>query len=242
MEVYNNTFKLVRLPTWFTPIYFRSGTGVVWGNTFSGGYRNIAQGQNYRDTDKYFWGGADGLNPWDLNDTSDQTANGFGGGKNGLYASGVHTGPDNSQELIVANAGWKTDQWHRFTVRNADTNRFSIIRKNTGDTLTYKPAVNKPLTFNQGQHFEIRKVIQVLDHPGGSTTDLLTGDAPRPYWLNQTIDPIYLWDNKLNDDTSPKFAPAGNVIPDRDFIENKPRPDNKPYIYPHPLVSGKGGA
>jgi hypothetical protein len=241
MEVYQNTFKLVHLVNWFTPIYIRSGTGVIWGNTFTGNYNNIAQGQNYRDTDRYFWGGADGVTDWDLNDISNQAGNGFGGGANGIYASGAHTGANGSQTLTVANAGWTTDQWRHYTIWNLSTSRFTLITSNTSDTITYKISVNgnpAMMTFDHGQHFEIRKVIQVLDHPGGSTTDLLTGDNPTPRWLNQTTEPIYLWNNVLNGSSTPTFSAAGNIVPGRDFLDNTQKPGYTPFVYPHPLVSG----
>jgi hypothetical protein len=245
MEVYDNTFTLAHLANWFTGVYVRSGTAVIWGNSFTGSFNNIAQGQNYRDTDIYFWGGADGVTDWDLNDTSNQSGNGFGGGLNGVYASGAHTGTNGSQTLTVAHANWATDQWRHYTIRNLTTNRFSLILSNTSDTITYKASVNgnpPMMTFDNGQRFEIRKVIQVLDHPGGSTTDLLTGDNPTPVWLNQTTEPIYLWNNVLNSNSAPTFSAAGNIVSGRDYQDNTQKPGYTPYVYPHPLVSGVPGA
>ena len=35
-----------------------------------------------------------------------------------MYASGKHTGENNSPTLVVANAGWKVNQWIGYSVTN----------------------------------------------------------------------------------------------------------------------------
>ncbi len=82
-----------------------------------------------------FWGGANGNNRLDSNDP------------HGLYASGKHTGENGSANLVVANAGWKVDQWVGYSVTNTTQTLktqigtafypSSYIIRNTSDTITY---------------------------------------------------------------------------------------------------------
>jgi hypothetical protein len=51
------------------------------------------------------------------------------------------------------------------------------------------------------------------------------------------IEPIYFWDNSLHGAPG-KIESSYNIIEGRDYIVGKPKPDYKPYPYPHPLVSG----
>jgi hypothetical protein len=79
-EIYQNTF-LNPNAIIFTGILARSGTGVIWGNTFSGGagqtgYKNGMMFTVYRDftcggvNEAPPWGNATGSNPWDGNTLS----------------------------------------------------------------------------------------------------------------------------------------------------------------------------
>ena len=240
-EIYQNTFTLAAGKSHSMVCDFRGGTGVIWDNTVTGAYNTMANFANYRDF--YYnsvWGGDDGLNAWDLNDTSDRTGNGFGGGAGGIYASGTHTGGNGARTLTVAGAGWTTNQWVRYALRNPSNNQFSTITSNTSDTITYGSNPFGPMmTFNNGQSFEIRKVIQSLDHCGSGQSDLLVGDTPTPHWLNQIIEPAYCWGNTING--APGIGrSSSNIVEGRDFFNGTSRPGYVPYTYPHPLVSGGG--
>src|SRR5438132_4116228 len=88
IEVYNNDFHYTFSANMGQ---LRGGTAVWHDNTWSGtapASGMILQAYRPFQTYKYF-GGASGNNPWDINDTTDHTGNGFGGGANGLYAWGV---------------------------------------------------------------------------------------------------------------------------------------------------------
>jgi hypothetical protein len=72
-EIYQNTFSNPKTRI-FCCLYLRSGTGVVWGNTSSGGggtygYANFILTAVYRDLQQWGqpWGSVTGSNPWDGN-------------------------------------------------------------------------------------------------------------------------------------------------------------------------------
>src|SRR4029077_20260767 len=113
------------------------------------------------------WGGANGNNRLDSNDS------------HGLYASGKHTGGNDSATLVEANAGWKDNQWVGYTVTNT-TQRLkskmgaifhpsSYVVANTIDTITFArdESFGGPnITFNTGDSYEIYKLVAALDQPG----------------------------------------------------------------------------
>ena len=75
-EIYNNTF-VNHNTIMFCAVYLRGGTGVIWGNTFSGGggqtgYKNAINTDNYRSWNTWQpWGLCNGSNPWDQNSQTD---------------------------------------------------------------------------------------------------------------------------------------------------------------------------
>jgi hypothetical protein len=202
-EIYNNTItRTLGALLANNAMATRGGTGIVFGNTVTGNFSLFNRLQNFRDMDEFApWGGSDGTSGWDINDTASHTGNGFGGGAGGLFASGTHSGANGATTLTVSGTPWTTNQWAKYSIKNTDTGRFSEITSNTSNTLTYKSsAFGDPLlmTFNTGQHFEIRKVYHALDHVGAGQCDPLSGDDPPPHWLNQIREPAYLFSNTMN--------------------------------------------
>jgi hypothetical protein len=64
-EIYNNTFT--DNASWFTALYLRGGTGVIFNNTFRG-YGSAINLLNFRSNQAYTpWGMCDGLGLWDGN-------------------------------------------------------------------------------------------------------------------------------------------------------------------------------
>jgi hypothetical protein len=73
-EIYNNTFALETRREHFTAIFLRGGTGVIFDNTLTGGYKALALATNYRSRGYYPpWGKCDGSSKWDGN----QESNGY---------------------------------------------------------------------------------------------------------------------------------------------------------------------
>lgn len=73
-EIYDNSFTLESPREHFTAIFLRGGTGVIFDNKLTGGYRAFVLATNYRSRDSYQpWGKCDGSSKWDGN----QESNGY---------------------------------------------------------------------------------------------------------------------------------------------------------------------
>ena len=107
IEVYNNTFVRSLVDP---KGQLRSGTMLEFNNLWTGKIKPDSKASHltcYRQFHAFpFWGGANGKNRLDSNDP------------HGVYASGKHTGENNSATLVVANAGWTTNQWVGYSVTN----------------------------------------------------------------------------------------------------------------------------
>jgi hypothetical protein len=114
---------------------------------------------------------------------------------------------------------------------------FATIASNTIDTITVDAGAFKILSFNSGDHFEIRKVIQALDTIGASTGDLLSGGKPSPTNLHQTMEPIYCWNNTVDGVPATIVGTTSNVVEGVNYINGTAKPGYTPYVYPHPLVT-----
>jgi hypothetical protein len=239
-EIYNNTFES-SLPG--HPGGQCRGGPLLWhDNKYTGTIKNGMSLRIYRLQGPlnagHGWGAANGTSPWDLNDTE-------GNGTNvpdrspHLYLSGKHTGANNSDALVIANAGWKPDQWVGYSVTNTSTNIVGFVTSNTSDTMTLTAGSNAQIKFNTGDGFSVYKVLVVLDQPGRGRSDYIgPTDNPRPAWPHQALEPCYSWGNTLNG--SPvNFVNDGHhdcLRENVDFYNNTPMPGYKPYTYPHPLT------
>src|SRR6266496_359239 len=178
IEAYNNTYvwNLVDPRG-----QLRSGTMLEFNNLFTGKIKPDSKSTHltcFRQFRPFpFWGGANGSNRLDLNDP------------HGLYASGKHTDGNGSATLVVANAGWKVNQWVGFSITNttqklntrtgAAFHPSSWITRNTSDTITFRGSdMGSPMKFNNGDGYEIYKLLAALDQPGRGKGDLLTDKDP----------------------------------------------------------------
>jgi hypothetical protein len=250
IEVYNNTFNWTRPP--IKAGQLRGGCLLVHDNIWTGPLR-IENGISLTCYREYYpfqpWGAASGVNTLDSNDP------------HGVYLSGTAGTGSGTNTLVVPGAGWTPNQWVGYTAINT-TQVFSSgtgkghhpsswILSNTSNTINVKPDAGvdgPPTTFTAGDHFEIRKVLAALDQPGRGKGDLLTGRSPvinartgTVAWPNQALDPVYSWNNKRASDNSDVLihSQETTIKEGRDFYNNIPKPGYKPYIYPHPLVSGE---
>jgi hypothetical protein len=199
LEVYNNTC------VWSSAEprgQLRSGTMVEFNNVWTGKEDRLAKSTRltcYREFQQFpFWGAANGNNRLDSNDP------------HGLYATGKHTGENNSATLIVANAAWKVNQWVGYSVTNTTRRNprtgahpSSYVTANTSDTITIarEEAFGGPnLTFNNGETYEIYKLLVALDQPGRGKGDLLVDKDPMVTgsWPRQALEPAYAWGNTYN--------------------------------------------
>lgn len=227
----------------------RSGTGVIWGNT-ADGYQNptVMLLGDYREEGDYQpFGAADGTNVWDVNDTTNYTGNGIGGGTNGLYASGTVSSAG-SLTMTVSGTPWTTDQFTNRQIKRTSGSgagqTFSTIRSNTNNTLIYvpSPAGIDSLSFAPGDTFEIHTVIHSIDQPGRVRGSLIVNDPPTlpGGWNDQVTEPIYAWNNTYESGAAILFgAAAGSVTQNVHYINNgtMAMPGYTAYTYPHPLVA-----
>jgi hypothetical protein len=239
-EIYNNTFES-SLPE--QPGGQCRGGPLLWhDNKYTGPIKNGMGLKIYRLQGPWNngrgWGAANGTSPWDLNDTEGNGTN-VPGHKPHLYLSGKHTGANNSDTLVVADAGWKPNQWVGYSVTNTTTNIVGFVTSNTTDTMTLTAGSNAQIKFNSGDEFSVYKILVALDQPGRGRSDYIgSSDNPRAAWPHQALEPCYSWNNTLNG-SNLDFAHKDTNDPLRenvDFYNNTPMPGYKPYTYPHPLA------
>ena len=207
----------------------RSGTMLEFNNVWTGKEDRRSKSTRltcYRQFRPFpLWGGANGDNRLDSNDS------------HGLYASGKHTGGNGSATLVVANAGWKDNQWVGYSVTNT-TQRLkskigavfhpsSYVVANTIDTITFardESFGGANITFNTGDSYEIYKLLAALDQPGRGKGDLLNDRDPvvTGSWPHQELEPVYAWGNTYNHLRQLDLAsPFPTIQENRDFYNQK---------------------
>jgi hypothetical protein len=215
----------------------RSGSQVIHNNIcvnfWGGGTWNL---QNYRSYAAFpVFGGADGTNPWDVNDPT-------------VFFTGTAAQNSSGTTVTVSgNPNWTTNRWVGYVVRRTtnlcnvtNANTFGLIVGNTSNTLTWIPNAFtglSALSICAGDSVEIRKVIWAMDMPGRARGSLLanTFNPPVPRgWNDQVTEPVYAWNNgALHIVTN-----TPNIHEGEHYHNNTPMPGYTPYVYPHPLVSG----
>ena len=223
-EIYANTFKTES--AWWTAIFLRGGTGVIYDNVFEG-YRAGIIVKNFRDFHAFKpWGAADGTSPYDKNDGV-------------TYESGEHTGQNGQRLLQCDGKNWKPNQWVGYSLHNKTKGKSSTIVANTADTIsTLADSYGPPLTWDKGDKFVILRAYPCIDQVGRGKGVLLSNwDPPLPRrWPEQAAEPLYEWNNTLNGGDADIVSGSPHVREGRDFYNDKPMPGYKPYPYPHPLT------
>jgi len=210
MEVYNVDFTN-NSGTSVRPITYRGGTGVVWGNTFSGSTRFQNMIVQVQRASAAGAGGAAAC----ANTSQWQVCNGTAKYPSGSTLGNSGSGTINTSSPVVGTSlGFCThnlDQWVPYN-SSAGNNTCSALY--AGDTAT--------ASFDQGV--------------GGS--GYACRDQPgRGH--NQVLQPIYTWNNGsetlASDSCSAAYLTSGV-----DFVNNgsTPMPGYTPYTYPHQLQNG----
>jgi len=243
VEEYNNVFRFDRGQA---AAQIRSGCIITHDNTWI----NTIKGhvlQAYRQFQySPHWGIANGQNPYDDNAPKAET---------GYWETGKHSGPEGATVLTDSTKNWPVNQWYApgatFIVRNMTQKAFaandvdklqSFAISNTANTITYSALTLNPrkrMTFNTGDIYQIWKIAHSLDQPGLGKGELLAGLPGRPAkWPKQTTEPCYSWNNisKENEKAINLSSTEPSIKEGRDFFNGTPKPDYKPYVYPHPLV------
>ena len=236
-ELYNNTFTAIQ-PDQFAGFYIRSGTGMVWNNTFndSGSYTygTFLPVANDRDADAFPpWGPpagsgnpgtCDGQGPYDNNSgtiyvNSKATSNGPQNGSIGV----ANTLTDTTQK-------WTTNQWATgYSLVDVTQGWGAIIMSNTSNSVTIiASAYSQARNIYTGDSYEILYAYPCLDQVGrGVGSPLSNAATPTPYaWPTETQEPVYQWLNTHNGSsyvniTGGSNSPGGypHIQPNRDFYD-----------------------
>jgi hypothetical protein len=207
--------------------HFRSGTGVVWDNTFQNLHKAFVIRVYRLTTYTPPWGVADGSSPWDKNDPT-------------IYDHGTASASNASGVLTDSSKNWKLNQWRFYSLRNTKTGRASLVWANTTTNLSFVQNTHDAfMKITEGDTYELRKVVTVLDQPGRGAGTMISGSPPKPVaWPNQALEPIYQWGNTFALVRSPDLNNGGYyTVVDGQELKNGPMPGYTPFVYPHPLVS-----
>jgi hypothetical protein len=232
MEIYQNTFTGTDISKFVGGA--RSGVVLFHDNRISGYWGNLAQLPlaNFRNFLQFLpWGGADGTNPWDVNEPN-------------VFFTGTAAANSSRLTVTVSGANWTPNQWAGYTVRrtsnvcNSNSVTFAWITRNTANTITYTDNGDygtPSLSFCAGDTLEIRKVDHALDQPGRAGGSLITGGNQSPVrppgWNDQVTEPCYAWNNG-----PANFVGSAGVRANVHYFNNTPMPGYTPYVYPHPLT------
>ena len=236
IEVYSNTYTGSNLNKFVGGS--RSGVALFHDNSISGYWDGLTvfSLENYRTHMTFApWGGADGINPWDVNSPT-------------VFFTGTAASNSSNYIVIVSGANWTTNQWAGYVLRrtsdhcSSGTLNFGEIKSNTSNSITYNNngGYSSPpsMTFCSGDSLEIRKVIQVLDGSGRALGSLVTGNPPvrPPRWNDQVTEPCYSWNNFSETHHVNFDAGSATVRINEHYFNDTAMPGYTPYVYPHPLV------
>ena len=198
-------------------VEYRGGTGFCFNNEATDYSSTKFSISVYRHTTAQNlggWGAADGTNPWDNNDPANPHDSGTAEAGSGLL------------HLVDTTKNWDPDQWIGYTVKRQDTGSLdsAYIESNTETELFLKDgkASGGPapaITINEGDTYDINLVLEALDQPGvygGAVVNTRTQagkDAGPPGGvMGQHDEPLYAWNNVLNETTEVLLEPGGKSI------------------------------
>jgi hypothetical protein len=233
VEVYLNTFDL--RGSGLTGMQHRAGTGLYWGNTFLSDpkfTRGLQLTANRQLQSYKAWGGANGQNPLDSNDTEGDGRY-IAEHRPHLFFSGAASAVGDNQ-VTQNEANWKVNQWAGFEVTNNATGQNALIIANSSGVLSLAPSQNGRLAhFGIGDKFVVYRLARAsLDQPGMGKGDLLVGNPPtNRRWPNQQPEPLYSWLNTRNGVDYAGFfalgrdAPIPTIRENRDYFNWEPKFD-----------------
>lgn len=269
-EIYGNTFVHNNVYAGYNvAIDLRSGTGIVFSNTFVG-YGGMFSFEELRESDQLTdghtgFGVANGQGNWDSNSA--------------VLFTGTHTGTNGSYFLVDSNQNWTPGQFvggyelQNVTLGATNTGTFGLIITNTATTIYCEIPDAGPqvqMLWTNGQNYAIYQVVHAIDQVGSSNGDLIVDTAygssipsntvthtaaPNMAWPHQPREPVFQWANTWNgtpnyvvgaywsfyDSGSWAAGLHSGIILNRDFT-NGVKPNYTPLVYPYPLVSGSPAA
>lgn len=232
-EVYGNNFTTTTFVAF--GMLLRSGTGLIYNNSFNGPFAQAVSLVYYRGTDPFPpFGQANGTNVYDINDPT-------------IYAAGIHTGTNNSPILQDNTVSWTANQWVGYTIINTTSNTSGLGRSsgNTNIILVSVLNTNSIPFWNTGDGYRILRVDRGFDMPGLGKGSILTGVSdtipPTPQaWPNQVDDPIRFYNNTGVGGIDNAAGIFAMIVNGRNYT-NTPLPGYIPLQFPHPLdIDGVG--
>jgi hypothetical protein len=201
IEIYGNTATCTNATQGCSQsiMDFRSGTGVIFGNSISvsggafiGNFVALDTQRRWRDITTP-WGLCNGSSPYDTNDGT-------------IYVSSTYTGTTGSTTLTDSTQTWTTNQW----VDSGDPYAMLDVTQD-GGTLAEAPTLEigsntattaTPETdggtwsWTNGDSYRIQRASVCVDQPGRSLSISYSGSTPSPSSpANETLTPIYEWDD-----------------------------------------------
>ena len=169
-EIYNNDFHYFHSHNTGAS---RSGVTITHDNTWGGLPGEVAPKGLIMEAYRIFtwettWGGADGTNPWDVNDawTGSFIERGFTYNPvNGLYESGTLTSATGTTNYTLADStkNWRAGQWVNFVIK-APNGGIAQVVSNTATSLSmsyYSDSQLQP-AWAAGDYYELRRPQIVL--------------------------------------------------------------------------------
>ena len=240
VEVYNNTSHWTMAPS----ASARSGNALYHDNIWDGHNTSgnpvhssiiLFRAEGAGGINGGVLGSADGMSPWDRNDTE---GNGIyvPGHTPHLFASGTVTTNAAAGTLNDSTANWAPHRWIGYSVTNKNPAapsylKGSIITENTATQISYiyysANDRGPGLVFRAGDGYEIHRCLTVLDQPGRGKGDMC-GGTPQdpinlltgtPFWTHELVEPSFSWNNVYTP-TSTAWgfgSPFPQCIEGRDF-------------------------
>lgn len=219
-EAYGNTINCAGGSCGDGVAGFRSGTGIVFGNTLKanysatgGFYNNIVNISVYRIVYNQGtpWGACGGSSPYDTNDGV-------------TYYTGTVTSSGQTT-FTDSTKSWTTNQFiptgAPYSVYDTTQGFWSEITGNTSNTATIAGPISESgwTGLNNGDSYKILRATVCADQGGRGKGGYDSGSNASPSGaLNQALDPIYEWDDSGSDITNGNFSTnTGRTIANRDW-------------------------
>jgi len=239
-EFYNNT---VNCPAgcFVSGVEFRSGTGLVYNNTFTSGTGAISRFVDMSAYRAYSgeapWGFCNGLGPYDDNDgttyysgTSSTKAVASGtvtitdGGSPGWTTSEWVASGDPYSLVDVTTTVYNQDGWSGFagydvTASTANSVASNLYGQDYQNTTPPQTGTGGPPILNSGDHYKILRASACADQPARSGGNLLSGTTPTTGWVGEALDPVYEFNDSFSG-AALYYGPIASATPLR-LIANR---------------------
>jgi hypothetical protein len=243
IEAYGNAISFPGSSGYQGVVGYRGGTGFQWGNTLTKGasaslneimsrsvYRTV-----YSNSSFGYCGGLTSLDPFDTQG-------------NTVYFSGTMTASGLTMTDSSKSFGTLSTAGSQYSVYDTTQGFVAIIVSNTATTITVDTPISESswTGFNNGDSYEIIRTTVCADQAGRGPGNYISGSTPSPSGpLNETLDPIYEWNDSLNGSTNYGVMAGtdqGNTVAYRDWYNaNLNQPGQTSAASPFSCNGSSGG-